>query len=306
MRLAPYDKKGSTTVDGEEKRDDQELQQSATEDASDTVVTEELASGQAVGDQAGDSVEGTAADDNASATAKDDSPAGQAPAEQEPAEQEAAEQEAAEQAPVQEEAAPTGKIKKPEVEQDDEMLDPDVAPKDWYILKVAFNREDGVRDALLKQIKMSGLDGYFGEVLVPTEDIVEFTRSGKRKIVKRKLYPGYLMIYMHVNDDTWFLVRDTTGVSDFTGTAGKPAPMDPAEVERVIKVDEPGEEGEKQLKTSIPFKVGERVRVKEGNFQNQEGEVEKLDEANGRIAVNINIFGRSVPVELDHWQVEPL
>lgn len=198
------------------------------------------------------------------------------------------------------------RIKKPEVEVEDEILDPDEAPKDWYILKVAFNREETVRDAIIKQIKMSGMDGYFGEVLVPTEDIVEFNRSGKRKIVKRKLYPGYLMIYMHVNDDTWFLIRDTTGVSDFTGTAGKPAPMDPAEVERVITSNEDGEDGEKQLKTSIPFKVGERVRVKEGNFQNQEGEVEKLDEANGRISVNINIFGRSVPVELDHWQVEPL
>ena len=198
------------------------------------------------------------------------------------------------------------KIKMPEVEEEDEVLDPDEAPKDWYILKVAFNREEGVRDALVKQIKISGLEGYFGDVLVPTEDIVEFTRSGKRKIVKRKLYPGYLMVYMHVNDDTWFLVRDTSGVSDFTGTAGRPAPMDPVEVERVIKEPEPDEDGEIQLKTSIPFKVNERVRVKEGSFQSQEGEVVKLDEANGKVTVNINIFGRTVELEVDHWQVEPL
>ncbi|QDV70777.1 hypothetical protein Poly24_45030 [Rosistilla carotiformis] len=272
-------------MDGEDKRDqDEQLDAAAapgpaegSSDApaeSEVSVTEELASGEAVGG-------------SAKKAARKEEPAAD---------------------PILEDdfEPRARRIKKPEVDVEDEILDPDDAPKDWYILKVAFNREETVRDAIIKQIKMSGMDGYFGEVLVPTEDIVEFNRSGKRKIVKRKLYPGYLMIYMHVNDDTWFLIRDTTGVSDFTGTAGKPAPMDPAEVERVIMTNDDGEDGEKQLKTSIPFKVGERVRVKEGNFQNQEGEVEKLDEANGRISVNINIFGRSVPVELDHWQVEPL
>ncbi len=182
----------------------------------------------------------------------------------------------------------------------------DKPPMDWYILKVAFNREDQIRDALLRKIKVEGMEDYFEELLVPTEDVVEFTKSGKRRIVKRKLYPGYLMVRMHLNDDTWFLTRETTGVSDFTGRSGKPSPMEPAEVERVLKVSRPEKGEEQPLKTAIPFKAGDRVRVKEGYFQNLEGDVEKVDEASGRVTVIISIFGRSTPVDLAHWQVEPV
>ncbi len=178
------------------------------------------------------------------------------------------------------------------------------SPMDWYILKVAFNREDSIREALEKRIKLAGMESSFGEILIPTEDVVTFTRNGTRRVVKRKLYPGYLMIYMSVNDDSWFLVRETPGVGDFTGSGGKPTPMDPHDVERIIKSVRPADEGEQALKTAIPFRVGDRVRVKEGYFQNLEGDVEKVDEANGQITVMISIFGRSTPVELNHWQVE--
>jgi len=106
----------------------------------------------------------------------------------------------------------------------------------WYILKVAFNREDSIREALEKRIKLSNLKECFGEILVPTEDVVEFTRAGKRRVVKRKLYPGYLMIQMIINDDTWFLVRETPGIGDFTGTYGKPTPMTDADVERALAI----------------------------------------------------------------------
>lgn len=175
---------------------------------------------------------------------------------------------------------------------------------DWYILKVAFNREDSIRDALEKRVKLAAMEASFGEILIPTEDVVTFTRNGTRRVVKRKLYPGYLMIYMSVNDDSWFLVRETPGVGDFTGSGGKPTPMDPHDVERIIKSVRPADESEQALKTAIPFRVGDRVRVKEGYFQNLEGDVEKVDEANGQITVMISIFGRSTPVELNHWQVE--
>ncbi|MFK8113319.1 MAG: transcription termination/antitermination protein NusG [Rubripirellula sp.] len=178
---------------------------------------------------------------------------------------------------------------------------------DWYILKVAFNREDSIADALRKRVKMEGVEEFFGEIVVPTEDLATFTRDGKRRITKRKLLPGYIMVNMLINDDTWFLVRETGGISDFTGAAGKPMPMEPGDIERFVnKPDLDEDEEEPAIKTSIPFKVGDRVRVKEGNFENQEGDVEAVDEANGRITVMINIFGRSVPMELDHWQVEPL
>jgi transcriptional antiterminator NusG len=179
-------------------------------------------------------------------------------------------------------------------------------PLRWYILKVAFNREDTIRDALQKRIALSGIKDQFAEILVPTEDVVEFTRAGKRKVVKRKLYPGYLMIRMSISDESWFLVRETPGIGDFTGSAGKPTPMNDVEVERIIKLVYPDAEEEQTLKTTIPFRVGDRVRVKEGNFQNLEGDVDRIDEANGRVTVIISIFGRSTPVELDHWQIEAL
>jgi transcription termination/antitermination protein NusG len=184
--------------------------------------------------------------------------------------------------------------------------DSGLAGPQWYILKVAFNREDSIREALEKRIKLSNFREYFGDILVPTEDVVEFTRAGKRRVVKRKLYPGYLMIQMIINDDTWFLVRETPGIGDFTGTYGKPTPMTDVDVERIIKLVHPDVDQEQAPKTSIPFRSGDRVRVKEGNFQSLEGEVDRIDEANGRVTVIISIFGRSTPVELDHWQIESL
>lgn len=197
-------------------------------------------------------------------------------------------------------AAPQ-KIKKPTVD-----VVPEDPNADWYILKVAFNREDSIRDSLEKRVKMEGMQEYFHQIVVPTEDVVEFTRAGKRRIAKRKLLPGYIMVKMVINDDTWFLVRETAGISDFTGTGGKPMPMDPADVERFIIKPASEDDEEQPMKTAIPYRSGDRVRVKEGNFENQEGEVDVVDEANGRVTVIINIFGRSVPMELDHWQVEAI
>ena len=118
---------------------------------------------------------------------------------------------------------------KPAVEVDD-----DVAPMDWYILKVAFNREDGIADTLRKRVKMEGMEEHFKDIVVPTEDVKNFTRDGKPRITKQKLYPGYIMVHMRINDDTWFLVRETAGISDFTGASGKPMPMDPEDVARIL------------------------------------------------------------------------
>lgn len=176
----------------------------------------------------------------------------------------------------------------------------------WYILKVQVNREDSIRDALLRRIRLEGVERYFGDVVVPTEDVAEYTKSGKRRIVKRKLYPGYIVVNMAVNDDTWFLVRDTPGIGDFTGSVGRPAPLPQHEVEKLLRISKPEEEGKPAVRTTIPYKQGERVRVKDGNFQNFEGDVDTIDEANGRVTVMINIFGRSTPVELEHWQIEKI
>ena len=174
---------------------------------------------------------------------------------------------------------------------------------DWYILKVQSNREDSIRDALLRRVAIAGLEYYFSEVIVPTEKVTEF-KGGKKKIIKRKLYPGYLVVHMEINDDTWFLVRETPGIGDFTGAAGHPSPMLPHEVTRIVAKQE--EKSEKAPKLKIAFRAGERVKINEGTFENFEGDVETIDETNGRVTVMINIFGRSTPVELEYWQIEAL
>ncbi len=178
-------------------------------------------------------------------------------------------------------------------------------PMNWYILKVQVNRENSICENLKRRVKVEAMEHYFGEVLVPTEDVREFNKAGKQRIVKRKLYPGYIVVNMAINDDSWFLVRETSGIGDFTGAAGTPAPLSEEEISRIIATSKPEEEeDDENIKTAIPFKLGDRVRVKEGYFQNHEGEVSAVDERNGRITVMINIFGRPNPVELDHWHVE--
>ena len=190
-----------------------------------------------------------------------------------------------------------------------ELIDETVADEDlkfdWYILKVQVNREDSIKDALWRRVKMNGLERYFKGIVVPTEDVVEFTKTGKRRVVKRKLYPGYILVNMAVSDESWFVVRETSGIGDFTGSAGKPTPMEPRDVERILRSSKvlPEEEGA-GVKTAIPFKTGDRVRVKEGYFQNFEGDVHAIDETHGRVTVMINIFGRATPVEIEHWQIE--
>jgi transcriptional antiterminator NusG len=190
-----------------------------------------------------------------------------------------------------------------------ELIDETVADEDlkfnWYILKVQVNREDSIKDGLLRRVKMNGLDRYFKEIVVPTEDVVEFTKTGKRRVVKKKLYPGYILVNLAVSDESWFVVRETPGIGDFTGSAGKPTPMDPKDVERILRSSKVlPEEAGADVKTAIPFKTGDRVRVKEGYFQNFEGDVYAIDETHGRVTVMINIFGRPTPVEIEHWQIE--
>ena len=172
---------------------------------------------------------------------------------------------------------------------------------DWYILKVQSNRERSIAEALERKIKIEGLDRFFDQVIVPTEKVTEF-KGGKKKVVERKLYPGYIVVHMHINDDTWFAVRETSGVGDFTGAGGKPTPMLAHEVSRIVQTEV--EETSETPKLDIKFASGDKVKVKEGNFENFEGEVGSIDEASGRVTVMINIFGRSTPVELEYWQIE--
>jgi transcription termination/antitermination protein NusG len=205
---------------------------------------------------------------------------------------------AADEAEVEEAAVvparPRGPVhEEPQVEEEIRM--------DWYILKVQSNRERTIAEALERKMRVEGLDRFFDQVIVPTEKVTEF-KGGKKKVVERKLYPGYIVVHMHINDDTWFAVRETSGVGDFTGAGGKPTPMLPQEVAKIIQTEE--EETSETPKLDIRFAKGDKVKVKEGNFESFEGEVNTIDEASGRVTVMINIFGRSTPVELEYWQIE--
>lgn len=176
----------------------------------------------------------------------------------------------------------------------------------WYVLKVQSNREKSIRDSLLRRIKREGLEECFGEIVIPTEKIVE-TKGGKKKVKEQKLFPGYMMIQMQLTDESWYLVRDTSGVGDFTGAAGQPTPMEEHEVRRMLGEAEEGEEAKAaQPVVKFSMEVGDTVKVKEGAFESFEGTVDSLDPASGKVKVMIEIFGRSTEVELEHWQVEKI
>ena len=170
----------------------------------------------------------------------------------------------------------------------------------WYVLKVQSNRERSIRESLVRRIKREGLEGYFGEVIIPTEKVVD-TKGGKKRVTERKLFPGYIMVQMELNDETWYLVRDTSGVGDFTGSAGKPIPMQEHEIARML-----GKEQEQEVTPSIKieFSRGDIVKIKEGTFESFEGTIEEIDQSSGKITVLIEIFNRTTPVELEYWQVE--
>jgi transcriptional antiterminator NusG len=187
----------------------------------------------------------------------------------------------------------------------EELLDepdvPSMAGMDWYILKVQSNREDSTAEALKRRIMLQGMEKWFGEVIVPKEQVTDF-KGGKKRVVSRKLYPGYILVQMALNDETWFLVRETGGIGDFTGSAGRPSPMLPQDVAKLLHKKE--EETADAPKLKINFKKGDRVKINEGTFENFEGEVEQIDEANGRVTVMLSIFGRSTPVDIEYWHIE--
>ena len=177
----------------------------------------------------------------------------------------------------------------------------------WYVLRVQSGRENTVAESIRKRVKARGLEAHVGEVLVPTEKVYE-VKGGTKRVSNRKLYPGYVYIQMEINEATWFLVRETPGVGDFVGTPNKPMPLPPEEIAK-IKRELVAEEGEPKIR--ISFKEGDRVKVKEGTFENFDGVVEEVTQKTDKdnkpvviVKVIISIFGRSTPVELEHWKLE--
>jgi len=173
---------------------------------------------------------------------------------------------------------------------------------EWYFLRVQVGREDRIAKNMITRIKQAGLEEAVPQVLVPSERVAD-VRGGKRRVRRKKLYPGYLMVQMDLTDDVWFALRETPGFGDFVGSRNAPTPMTPEEVENVLgRIDESRE----QPKMSVQFRKGDRVKIKQGPFENIDAVVEEVNPEKGTLEVAVTIFGRSTPVSLGYWEVEPI
>lgn len=173
--------------------------------------------------------------------------------------------------------------------------------KRWYVVQAFSGYEKRVQKGLLERIELHNMQDKFGEVLVPTEEVVE-VRDGKKRKSERKFYPGYVLVEMDMDDASWHLVKQTNRVLGFIGgTADKPAPISNKEAEAILRRVEAGVD---QPTHKTIFEPGESVRVTEGPFADFSGTVESVDYEKSRVRVSVTIFGRSTPVELEFTQVE--
>lgn len=173
--------------------------------------------------------------------------------------------------------------------------------KRWYVVHAYSGFEKSVQRALIERITRSGMQDKFGQVLVPVEEVVEM-RGGQKAITERKFFPGYVLVEMDMDDESWHLVKSTPKVTGFVGgTATKPTPITAKEVEKILQQVQ---EGVEKPRPKILFEVGEMVRVKEGPFTDFNGTVESVNYEKSRLHVSVTIFGRATPVELEFGQVE--
>ncbi len=176
----------------------------------------------------------------------------------------------------------------------------------WFVLRVASNKEDSVQQTLLRKIKIEGFAELVNRILVPTEKI-KTIKGGKQRITEKKLYPGYVFVEMKLEDDgripqdVFFLIKETTGVGDFIGTAGRPSPMSLPEIEKMLAASRAPEE---TPTVKMEFAKGDPIKIKEGPFENMEGTVDELLPAQGKVRVIVTIFGRATPLELEYWMID--
>ena len=172
----------------------------------------------------------------------------------------------------------------------------------WYIVHAYSNFERKVAESIKERAASAGLSDLFAEVLVPMEEVVEM-RRGRKVSSERKFFPGYVLVKMELNDQTYHLIKSTAKVTGFLGTENKPIPITEEEAGRILQQVQ---EGVERPKPSVTFEIGEQVRVADGPFASFNGLVEEVDEERARLKVAVSIFGRATPVELEYAQVEKL
>ncbi len=172
----------------------------------------------------------------------------------------------------------------------------------WYVVQAYSGFEKKVAETIRQTADKKGLSDKIGEVLVPTEEVVEI-RRGSKVNSERKFYPGYVLVKMELTDATWSMVKNTPKVNGFLGGSGKPSPITESEAQRILNQVQ---EGIDKPKPSIIFEIGEQVRVADGPFTSFNGTVEDVDAEKSRLKVSVSIFGRATPVELEFSQVEKI
>ena len=174
--------------------------------------------------------------------------------------------------------------------------------KQWFVVHTLTGQEERVRAAIEGKITQGAVGGLITQVLIPMEKVSE-VKGGKKKISERKFFPGYVLVEMELTDDSWYLIKNTAGVSGFVGSGQRPVPLPDEEIQAIMKAAE--EKQEKPIPKVI-FEKGENVRITEGPFTNFNGAIEEVNPEKGKLRVMVTIFGRSTPVELEYWQVEKI
>ena len=171
--------------------------------------------------------------------------------------------------------------------------------KNWYVIHTYSGYEKKVKDNLERKVRSMGLENVIERILVPEEDEID-VKDGRKRTVRRKIYPGYVFVEMEVNDRSWYVVRNTPGVTGFVGSATKPVPLEPQEVRRILK----SQGIEQEVRPQISVEIGEQVRIISGPFDNFYATITEINNEKGTLKGLIDMFGRETSVEVDYSQIE--